>query len=282
VGERAKSAVRAVTVAVALAVGSSACLPGWIGPGRACRHGRSSCTWTATATGERKVSLLYRQGLARVDRGWIFTFNNALFRTDDDLTETHVRAGAIPAELTALGYDHIGDPDLYAGRLWVPLEQPAYADGVQRTARYDPVTLEYVDSIEVAQHHNAFVSVDRGVLYSADEFSDDALVRYRIVGDRLVPLPPLPLSKTVERIQGADVWGGAIWLSTDDATNGIYRVDLRTGAVTDVGSIGHVAGEGEGIDATPLPSGQLHALTGDDTTLDMWLVDLRATTTRTR
>jgi len=88
------------------------------------------------------------------------------------------------------------------------------------------------------------------------------------------------MSRAVQRIQGADVWGGAIWLSTDDATNGVYRVDLRTGDVTDVGSMGHVAGEGEGIDATPLASGQLHALTGDETSLDMWLVDLRAEVSR--
>jgi len=279
-GERTRAAARTAALAAAVVVGVTACLPGWGGGAPECRGHRSGCTWTTTITGERKVSLLYRQGLARVDDGWIFTFNNALFRTDDDLTETLVRANAIPVELTALGYDHIGDPDLYRGLLWVPLEQPTYANGVQRTARYDPVSLEYVDSVEVPQHHNAFVSVHHGVLYSADEFSDDALLRYRVVGDRLVPLPPLPMSKTVARIQGADVWGGAIWLATDDATNGVYRVDLRTGDVTDVGSMGHVAGEGEGIDATPLPSGQLHALTGNETSLDMWLVDLRAEVSR--
>lgn len=280
-GERTRAAARTAALGAVVLMGLTACLPGW-GGGHGCHRHRSGCTWTTTVTGERKVSLLYRQGLARVDGGWIFTFNNALFRTDDDLTETLVRANAIPGELTALGYDHIGDPDLSRGLLWVPLEQPTYANGVQRTARYDPVTLEYVDSVEVPQHHNAFVSVDRGVLYSADEFSDDALLRYRVIGDRLVPLPPLPMSKTVARIQGADVWGGAIWLSTDDATNGVYRVDLRTGHVTDVGSMGHVAGEGEGIDATALPSGQLHALTGNETSLDMWLVDLRAEASRHR
>ena len=269
------SVARALVLATTLAVGASACLPGWDRPGCSGARARCDVTWSATVTGERKVSLLYRQGLARVRAGWIFTFNNALFRTDDDLVESTVHANAIPADLTAAGYDHIGDPDIGGGYLWVPLEQPTYANGIQRTARYDPVTLQYVDSIEVPQHHNAFVAVEHGILYSADQFSDDALVRYRIAGDRLVPLRPLPMSRTVEDIQGADIWAGAAWLSTDDDHNGVYRVDLRTGEVTDVGSSGHIAGEGEGIDATPLPSGQLHTLTGDETSLDMWLVDLQ-------
>src|SRR5207248_3253206 len=60
--------------------------------------------------------------------------------------------------------------------------------------------------------------------------------------------------------QGADVADGAVWISTSDAHNDVYRVDLTTGDTTSVGTLGHEGLEGEGIDATPLASGAFHAL----------------------
>ena len=48
-------------------------------------------------------------------------------------------------------------------------------------------------------------------------------------------------------------------------------MDLATGAVVDLGSAGHVGGEGEGIDATRLPSGALHTLTVDVKKTPVWL-----------
>lgn len=55
------------------------------------------------------------------------------------------------------------------------------------------------------------------------------------------------------------------------ATNGLYRVDLKTGQVDDLGSVGHLGGEGEGIDATKLPSGRIHTLTVDAAGAPVWL-----------
>jgi hypothetical protein len=54
---------------------------------------------------------------------------------------------------------------------------------------------------------------------------------------------------------------GAVWLSTDDDGHGLYRVDLESGTVARVGTAGHRGGEGEGIDATSLPDGDVHVLT---------------------
>jgi hypothetical protein len=231
--------------------------------------------WSATATGEHEVDGNYRQGLARADDGWFLTTNDAIYRTDDDFTEIRKVGPAIPPDLAARGYDHMGDPDVADGMLWVPLEKPDKSAAGMVTARYDVDTLELVDSFEVPQHHNAFVAVDDGIAYSADEFSDDTIVRYRVIDGEAVPQEPLELSRTVERIQGADVADGALWLSTDDDHNGLYRVDLRTGAVQDLGTMGHEDGEGEGLDATDLPSGLLHALVADAAIVPMWVVDLQ-------
>lgn len=230
----------------------------------------------ATITEEVEVNGIYRQGLARLDEGWIFTSQWSLHRTDEDLTVVVEDGDAMPDELKAQGYDHIGDADVHDGVLWVPIESPAGKDsGEQVTARFDPETLAYVDSFPVAQHHNAFVAVDDdGVIWSADEFSDDTLLRYTVEGTTVTMLEPLVMDRTIERIQGADVAEGAIWLATDDVRNGVYRVDLETGAVDDLGSMGRPAGEGEGIDATDLPSGLLHTLVADEAVVPMYLVHM--------
>ena len=225
--------------------------------------------------GEAEADGNYRQGIAQSGDGWIFTTNNAIYRTDGAYQQTAAHLDAIPPDLAAQGYDHLGDPDVADGMIWVPVERDDKDSGQQVTARYDEETLAFVDAVEVAQHHNAWVAVDDdGTAYSADEFSDDAILRYRIEDGKAVADEPLAMSQPVERIQGGDVAEGALWLSTDDDHNGVYRVDLETGEVQDLGSAGHVAGEGEGIDATLSEGALLHVLVADEAIVPMWVVDL--------
>jgi hypothetical protein len=147
---------------------------------------------------------------------------------------------------------------------------------------YDPVTLAYKDGRIVRQHENSFVTVDAdtGIAYTMQDFGGNALLRYD-VRNNWRRLSPLRMSTRVERVQGADVFHGAVWLSTDDATDAVYRVDIRTGKTTALGSIGHADGEGEGIDATPLPRGDLHVLSIDVKVAPVRLIDLRVTATPT-
>ena len=233
--------------------------------------------WSATRSRETPVAGRYRQGLARHDDTWIFTTNNAIYRAAAGFVETQGLIPAIPEALAAQGYNHIGDGDVVDDVLWVPLERDDMESGEQVTARFDATTFAFIDSFPVAQHHNSFVTVDdEGVVWSTDEFSDDTLLRYTVDGTTVEQLEPLEMDRVIERIQGADVADGAIWLATDDDQNGIYRVDLETGEVTDLGSMGHSPeGEGEGIDATELPSGLLHVLVADEAVVPMYVVDFR-------
>jgi hypothetical protein len=225
--------------------------------------------------GEVEVDGNFRQGLARSGDGWIVVTNKTIYRTDGAFVQTEDLQDAIPPDLAAQGYDHLGDPDVVDGVVWVPAERPDKDEARQVTVRYDEETLEVIDWFEVAQHHNAFVTVDEdGVVYSADEFGDDTIVRYRVVDGEVEQLDPLPLSRFVDRIQGGDVAGGALWLSTDDERNGVYRVDLETGEVTEVGSAGHVDGEGEGIDASDGDPATLHVLVADEAIVPMWVVEM--------
>ena len=240
--------------------------------------------WKATNAGEHELPGDYRQGIAKVEGGWLITTNNAVYRTNDDFVKVPGSIGpAIPDDLAAQGYNHIGDGDVHDGTLWVPLERDDKSKAEQVTARYDAATLRFVDSFVVPQHHNAFVTVaDDGSVYSMDEFSDKVLMHYVVKGTVVEQLEPIALSRTVEKVQGADLSAdGAIWLSTNDDTNGIYRVDPATGSVQVVGTAGHISaaghGEGEGIDVTDLPTGLLHVIVADEKLVPMWAVDFKVT-----
>ncbi len=229
-------------------------------------------------TKESEVGALYRQGVAHTDDGWIFSFNDGLFRTDAAFNETLKVAPAIPAEWKAKGYNHIGDIDVEDGVLYAPLEQPDFEKGTQAMLTYDPATLAYKDGRDIAQHQNSFVTVDPAthIAYSFDRFGGDALLRYDVAHD-WAPLEPLKMSMFVDKAQGADVHGGAVWLSTDDTTDGVYRVDLKTGQVQALGSIGHADGEGEGIDVGTRDDGALFVLSVDVALVPVRLIELKVT-----
>jgi hypothetical protein len=239
--------------------------------------------YSARVTGEHEVGPLYRQGVARVDNGWVFSFNDGLFVTDDALKETKKLSPAIPAAWTAKGFNHIGDIDVVDGVIYAPLEQPKYEELRQAFLTFDATTLQYKSGIDVHQHEASFVTVDpdTGIAYTMYAFDGDALLRYDTRAN-WKPLPPLKMTRRLERVQGADVARGAVWLSTDDATDGVYRVDLATGKTEALGSIGHVDGEGEGIDATTVGGSDLHVLSIDVKVVPVRLINLKVTTTPVR
>ena len=230
----------------------------------------------ATLTKESPVSPIYGQGVARFRDGWIFSGTRWLAHTDAALHQTAINEHAIPAAWLARGYNHIGDIDVVGNVLYAPFEQQPYSIGRQATAVYDATTLQFVSAVELQQHENSFVTVDPRTMiaYSMDHFGGAALLRYD-VRHAWAPLAPLKMSRFVDRVQGADVAQGAVWLSTDDAGKGIYRVDLAKGRVDALGTLGYPKGEGEGIDATPLPSGLLHALIVPPTLAPIYLHDYR-------
>ena len=213
----------------------------------------------------------YQQGVARLDDGWIFTGTVTIGRTNDQLKVVKTNVQPIPLEWKRKGFNHVGDPDVAGKYLYAPLEQPQYERGDQAIARYNAKSLQLVDVVPVQQHEASFVTIDPKTMiaYSMDRFGGDALLRYD-VRKKWAPLAPLAMSRFVDKVQGADVADGAVWLSTSDPTNELFRVDLATGHVDDLGSAGHIGGEGEGIDATSLKSGRLHVLTVDPTRSPVW------------
>ena len=230
----------------------------------------------ATVASQQKLPGGYNQGVARIPGGWIFSATDSLWRTDDQLRVLKHISPAIPAAWKAKGYDHVGDVDVVGKYIYAPFEEPDYSKGHQATARYDRDTLQFVDAVVLAQHENSFVTVDPKTMieYSMDHFDGQSLLRYD-VAHGWKPLAPLRMDKALHRTQGGDIALGQIWISTDDPRHGVYRVDLRSGAATLVAEMGHAGGEGEGIDATQLPSGLLHAMCVDPKFEPVWFEHIR-------
>ena len=222
----------------------------------------------------------YNQGVARIPGGWIFSATDSLWRTDDDLKVLEHISPAIPAAWKARGFNHVGDVDVVGKYIYAPFEQPDYPKGQQATARYDRDTLQFVDAVTLPQNENSFVTIDPETMiaYTMQHFDGDSLLRYD-VAHAWKSLTPLRMSTLLHRTQGGDVALGQIWIATDDARHGVYRVDLRTGAVKLVAAMGHAGGEGEGIDATDLPSGLLHVMCVDPKFQPVWFEHIQVAIT---
>jgi len=198
-----------------------------------------------------------------------------LARVDGRLKVVTEHTNPIPAEWAAKGYNHVGDVDVANGVIYAPFEQPDYNIGRQATARYDLQRLQLIDAVELPQHENSFVAIDATTMtaYSMDHFDGDSLLRYQLPA--WTPMPPLRMSTTLHKTQGGAVARGAVWISTSDDGNHVYRVDLASGHVEQVATLG-ATGEGEGMDATATPEGQLHVVRNVTGTLDVLLEHLDA------
>jgi hypothetical protein len=240
--------------------------------------GTAAAAPQAQLTSEAQLEPVYNQGIARTKDGWVLSGTRVLARADDRLRDTNRVTEAIPADWAARGFNHIGDIDVAGRYVYAPYEQPDYERGEQAIARYDAKTLAFVDAVTVPQHEASFVTVDSKTMiaYSMDRFGGDTLLRYD-VRKSWKQLSPIRMSQFVDRVQGGDVVAGALWLSTDDDGNTLYRVALPGGRVDALGNAGHVDGEGEGIDATKLRSGRLHVLTVDAMFTPIWLGNLAVT-----
>jgi hypothetical protein len=226
-----------------------------------------------------EIPVFYNQGIARIRGGWILSGTlspipntDVIVHTDEQFNVLQRNEAAIPSDWRSRGYVHIGDIDVVGNVIYAPFEQPDYSLGHQVTARYDTRTLKFLDAVELPQHENSFVVVDAKTrtAYSMDHFDGDELLRYD-VAHAWKPLRPLKLSMLLEHTQGASIAQGAIWISTSDAHNDIYRVNMKTGHVDLVAQIVDPPGEGEGIAVVPLPSGLLHATVLDPDQTKVWV-----------
>jgi len=166
---------------------------------------------------------------------------------------------AIPPEIARLGGNHIGDIDYWNGKLYAPIE-----DGTEylhpHLVLYDPATF-----MPTTIHPLADVPLTDGVPWVAVDGPRGNI--YVAVWD---PTPEIfvldlttlqyegsiPLRTTLGRIQGAKVFEGSLYASTDNDAKDIFKINLDTGTVIPLFAF-HQPFEEEGLVFLPRPDGSL-------------------------
>ena len=220
---------------------------------------------------ERQHGALRSQGVATDGTSWFFSWQFGLMRTRTDAAQTVTARNtlAIPPAIAALGGNHIGDIDLYDGTLYAPIEDGDKPAGQTEylhpfIALYDAKTLRFTgEAHELPQSLHVegvpWVAVDgaRGLLYTAEWSKTRVLNVFDLRSFRL--LRTVPLSETLDRIQGAKVRDGFLYAFADVGESlPLHKIDPVTGHVT---TVHHVAipagGEGEGLAFLPQADGTL-------------------------
>jgi hypothetical protein len=199
------------------------------------------------------------QGLTTDGTSWYFSWTLGLEKTDLNYATQVSNTFAIPADLSRLGDKHIGDIDYWNGTLYAPLED-SHTFLYPHIALYNPDTLTAGQSFALSNtllpDGVPWVAVDgpRGNLYVAVWDPTLAIFVFdlaTVTYSRSIPLRP-PLA----RIQGAKVFEGSLYLSTDDAVKDIFKVNLDTGTVIPLFALNQNFEE-EGLAFLARPDGSL-------------------------
>lgn len=216
----------------------------------------------AALVSQQKMEAAYDRGIARSDTSWVASGRDVLATLDDSLTTTRRLDDAIPRDWTRRGFDQIGDIDVAGDTLYAPFAREG--SDQQAMARYDAATLLFEDATLVPQHANPFVAVDgtTGIAYSMDRPSGDEILRYDVRAG-WQPIAALHLDRAVEAVRGGAVARDALWLVAGDSRHAVSRVDLGSGAVSEVATASQDGGRSGGVDAVAVSGGDLHVSVAD-------------------
>ncbi|KJE94705.1 hypothetical protein CAOG_05307 [Capsaspora owczarzaki ATCC 30864] len=141
------------------------------------------------------------------------------------------------ANVSALGYNHIGDIDIYNGVLYAPIEEDSYTRPAIVT--YDPMTLEYTGLVQTTQKHMPWVAVSSlyKFLFSSEFDNVTSLYVYQVENLKMGLFTildlhlPVGLEQGLMAVQGGVVSGTNLYLSSSAPGDPVYVVDYRTGIV---------------------------------------------------
>src|SRR3954453_5012108 len=153
-------------------------------------------------------------GIAHDAGNWFFTQRDRIvkLRPTADLSRSLAEqppgwqgVDGFPTELSVLGFNHYGDPHIYGGFLFVPMESPTRS----AIAAFRASDLAFIDYVEVTplQRRIAWLAVNpaQRLLYTSDKAvsASEPLLRYRI---DLTPLrsPRVPRTQRLDRALAFD------------------------------------------------------------------------------
>ncbi len=148
-----------------------------------------------------------------------------------------INTAPIPDELKSLGCDHIGGLSYYNGIVYAAIEDgPDYLHPF--IVLYDAKTLKFTGRYyELPQELHVegvpwcAVDAENQVIYTAEWSNATVLNVFRL--DDLSFVRTIPLTEPIDRIQGAEMFEGKLYLSCDEENDlkRIFSVDITTGEV---------------------------------------------------
>ena len=178
------------------------------------------------------------QGVTNDGEYFYFSGNKNLGKADMETGEIfRITTNAIPEELQEKGCNHIGGLSYYNGYVYAAIEDgPDYLNSF--IALYDAETLKFTGTYYELPHELHLegvpwcaVDVERNYLYTAEWTKAKVLNVFSL--DDMSLVKTVPLSEPIDRIQGAEMFDGKLYMSCDEENDlkRILSLDVETGKV---------------------------------------------------
>ena len=178
------------------------------------------------------------QGVTNDGEYFYFSGNKNLGKADMESGKIFlINANPIPEELQDKGCNHIGGLSYYNGYVYAAVEDgPDYLNSF--IVLYDAETLEFTGTYYELPHELHIegvpwcaVDVERNYLYTA-EWSNATVLNVFSLDDMSL-VKTVPLSEPIDRIQGAEMFDGKLYMSCDELNDmkRIFTLDVETGEV---------------------------------------------------
>lgn len=178
------------------------------------------------------------QGVTNDGEFFYFSGNEMLGKADMESGEIFlINTNPIPEELKDKGCNHIGGLSCYNGYIYAAVEDgPDYLNSF--IVLYDAETLEFSGTYYELPHELHIegvpwcaVDVERNYLYTAEWTNATVLNVFSL--DDMSLVKTIPLSEPIDRIQGAEMFDGKLYMSCDELNDmkRIFTLDVETGKV---------------------------------------------------
>lgn len=215
------------------------------------------------------------QGVTTDGEYWYFSGKTSLVKIGfDNQTVYAYNYKALTDEIVEkYGSKHIGGISYYNGLIYASLEDSKKWNHPV-IALYDAKTLEFTGEAhemptEYLSRGIPWVAVDaeNKLLYSSYSKTAEVICCFDL--ETFEYVGRLQLSVPIDAIQGGDVYGGKLFVGSNDKTRAVYSIDVKSGKVEKLFDrimyqwkwIDNFGGEGEDVTVFPMEDGTvIHAL----------------------
>lgn len=215
----------------------------------------------------------HSQDMTTDGENYYFSNKYGIVKTGLDCKTVTVRnADAIPNDFKDnYGSAHIGGISYYNGKLYCAVEDSKVWQHPLIVV-YDAQTLEYTGEfyhLDAEKHTKGLpwicVDPETGIIYCASrDYSTEIMCYDTVKGEYVEPIKLVNADPdfNIHKIQGGEVYGGVLYLATNDSTRALFTVELESGKADKLFDRNLFSGsEGEGLTVLETEDGAfIHAM----------------------